>query len=650
MNDELTSCIKEYIIDTYKHLIENMHKMHPHEVNEESIDLREYIDVLNLKELKECYLWERKFKEALENEINDSLYFLEYFKNVEPNSNISDDDKEFYELFTRDIEFELARKPILNTINKAKKKLEKKENLSEEETNELISVIEENKIKLEELYEEYRKYYQDRPYNKWGLKAKEKLHNTLLAIMSTTLSFDIDVDREDAEEPEFCDEKNLANEEFIEDKTKEYFEKTLFERFKAPAIYAANHTNVHDVPTICKAIEDHVHIIAGDEVRNDVNGLMFKLNGVDWVARADEKSRFLAKEASIRRTINQIMYMYLPEGTWNMTESDPMLPFNWGIIDNAQKSGLPIIPVVLEYTKEVCYVKIGTPMYVSIFDDKLEAINKLRDTMSTMRWDFWEALSMDMFTKKQQENKKILQKLGMEFIPEDKFLSWSEWVKLLNRFIEHHRTLDIPTNFKTKDGINFDRDGYDLRKWLNSQKTELGHDNLSYTQELRKQELLNLGVIIEPVVEEYTCDEMLEIAMKYKEEHGNLNVRRTLIVAEGSCCESLIRYPLGEFINQQKYELSRKGEWMTKEEFYRDVIEASLKEYPKLNSKFEESVIFRPYPMNEIVFAHLNNLEINKNNVWLYEKNYWGTKSELAKENYFNYLEKEIELKRSRVL
>ena len=52
INDELTSCIKEYIIDTYKHLIEDMHKMHPHEVYEESIDLREYIDVLNLKELK----------------------------------------------------------------------------------------------------------------------------------------------------------------------------------------------------------------------------------------------------------------------------------------------------------------------------------------------------------------------------------------------------------------------------------------------------------------------------------------------------------------------------------------------------------------------------------------------------------------------
>lgn len=629
INDELTSCIKEYIIDTYKHLIDNMYKMHPQEVAKESIDLREYVDVLSLKELKECYLWERKFKEALNNEINNSLYFLEYFKNNEIENDISEDDKEFYELFTRDIEFEIAKKPLTNKLKELKTLLEN-ENLNKEKKAELEQSLKETQAFLQELYEDYRKFYKDRPYNKWGLKIKEKLNNTLVAMMSTTLDFEVKTEKEDCTEPEFIDETSILNKEFVEEKTKDYFEKTMFFDFKGPCIYSANHTNKHDVPTICKAIKDHVHIIAGDEVRNDFNGLMFTLNGVDWVARANEKSRFLAKEASIRRTVNEINYMYLPEGTWDLSENEPMLPFNWGIIDAAQKSGLPIVPVVLEYTKDVCYVKIGSPIYVSIFDDKLEAITKLRDKMSTMRWYRWEILSMDILTKEQNEHKKYLEDLGLKFINEDELLSWNEWIELLRKYKGHHGNLEFSCDFKTKDGYNYNSKGYPLGAWLKAQKIELGQDNLGYIQELRKTELVNLGVNIEPVNDKYTWDEMYDIAASFK----------------NNCCgdlNDLKRIPcfLGDFIIQQYYELSRKEKYPNKEDFYRDVIDASLNEYPKLNPKFESSVIFRPYTMNELAFEHLNNLNINKNNIWLL-KDYLGVKMNLSKEqqdNYYSYLE-----------
>lgn len=648
INDELTSCIKEYIIDTYKHLIEDMHKMHPHEVYEESIDLREYIEVLNLKELKECYLWERKFKIALEAEINDSIYFLEYYQNLESEDKFSKEDKEFYELFTRDIEFEIAKKPILQKLSELRALLENNENLSDDKKGELELSLKETKIALQDLYEDYRKFYKDRPYNKWGLKARELLHDTLIAIMSTTLDFDILTEREDDNEIEFGNNKNILNAESYEEIEDEYFKKTLFGKDKGPFIYAANHTNVHDVPTICKAIEDHVYIIAGDEVRNDFNGLMFNLNGVDWVSRGNEKSRFLAKEATIRRTINELMYMYLPEGTWNMTESDPMLPFNWGIIDAAQKSGLPIVPVVLEYTEEVCYVKIAKPIYVSIFDDKLEAIDKLRYKMSTMRWYVWETLSMDMLTREQEEHKYLLEKLGMKFIPENRFLPWKEWIELLKSYKEYYGQLDMSYKFKTKDGINYDTEGYPLEEWLEAQKRELGRPNLSFIQELRKKELFELGIIINPVEEQYTWDMLYEYLKKYKEKNKDVNVHERVQWIIHSKDKDIIMYPLGKMVKQQLLELSGKICCPTKEEFYRDVIEASLKEYPKLDPKFESSVIFRPYTMNELAFSHLNNLTINKNNVWLL-KDYLGVKISLSKEqqdNYYSYLEAEI--KRSR--
>ncbi|MBO5095443.1 MAG: Helicase associated domain protein [Bacilli bacterium] len=629
LNDEVIISTKEYIINTYKYLIENMHKMHPYEVANEAIELKEYIDVLSLKELKECYLWEKEYKNALQKEIDDSIYFLSYFNNVESeNSNISKEDQEFYELFTRDIDFELAKKPILKQLSDARKQIESS-NLSKEQRDNLENLILENKQSLDILYEEYRDYYRARPYNKWGLKAREKLHGTLISIMSNTYKFDLDVDRMDPYPPEFGNKRNILNSDYMQQKNVDVFVDVLHNGFAKPVIYAANHTNVHDVPVICKAIEDHVYIIAGDEVRNDINGLMFNLNGVDWVARADERSRFLAKEASARRTINDLHYLYLPEGTWNMTESDPMLPFNWGIIDIAQKSGHPIVPVVLEYTKDVCYVKIGKPMYVSIYDDKLEAINKLRDTMATMRWDIWERTSMDVFTKEQDNHKQLLEELKMNFIPEEKYLAWHQWLELLKKYQNKYNRVICSPGFKTKDGINFDDDGYDLGNWVNSQIKELSEENLSYTQQLRKSELLKLGLEFNKEKDEFTWDEMYEIAKEYKEKYGDLDVYKGFVRIKGGK-----HYPLGDWIHEQRWLLSRNGDLITKEEFRRDVLEASLIEYPKLDPEFESSVIFRPYTMNEDAFKHLDNLELNHQNAWLVSDKYSGLK------------EKEEELKR----
>ena len=44
-----------------------------------------------------------------------------------------------------------------------------------------------------------------------------------------------------------------------------------------PLIFVANHSNVHDVPVMLSIIKKHVYVLAGDEVKNDINGLGFKI-------------------------------------------------------------------------------------------------------------------------------------------------------------------------------------------------------------------------------------------------------------------------------------------------------------------------------------------------------------------------------------
>lgn len=84
--------------------------------------------------------------------------------------------------------------------------------------------------------------------------------------------------------------------------------------------------------------------------------------------------------------------LWFPEGTWNLTPSQLMMPMKWGIIDVAKETGAQIIPTVLEYSREQkkCFVRFGKPMVVSPEDCKAGAITALRDTMAAMRWAFWE--------------------------------------------------------------------------------------------------------------------------------------------------------------------------------------------------------------------------------------------------------------------
>ena len=87
-----------------------------------------------------------------------------------------------------------------------------------------------------------------------------------------------------------------------------------------------------------------------------------------------------------------------------------MLPMKWGIIDISKETRAQVVPTVLEYDREQkkCFVRCGTPMAFYPDDSNAESIVTLRDTMATMRWEFWERngtfsradLDMDVERKK----------------------------------------------------------------------------------------------------------------------------------------------------------------------------------------------------------------------------------------------------------
>lgn len=157
---------------------------------------------------------------------------------------------------------------------------------------------------------------------------------------------------------------------------------------KQQFIFIANHYCIDDIPTVGEVIGSHVYALVSDEARGTLNGLALDLNGVVWTNRLDKAERKRSKDALVRHLkLGHSILMY-PEATWNLSPNLPMLPMNYGCISISLETGVPILPIFLQFNDDVCRVEISKPFYPS--EDKIASIGELRDIMATSAWKFWE--------------------------------------------------------------------------------------------------------------------------------------------------------------------------------------------------------------------------------------------------------------------
>lgn len=177
-----------------------------------------------------------------------------------------------------------------------------------------------------------------------------------------------------------------------------------------PTIFAVNHSNCHDTATVCEIVKKHLFVLAGKENLKISDRVLFILNGVVFVERNKKSSKASSKEKVVSKIKKGNNLLIFPEGTWNLTDSSPMLPLNWGIVDIAKETKAPIVPINLEYTKTECYFTIGDKIY---FDEKIskkDAINQLTDVMATQRFLTWEYFSKNgirIFNNKTEYNEYL---------------------------------------------------------------------------------------------------------------------------------------------------------------------------------------------------------------------------------------------------
>lgn len=158
---------------------------------------------------------------------------------------------------------------------------------------------------------------------------------------------------------------------------------------KKPIIYAVNHSAFTDTPIMLQATK-RSYILAGKQNLDFLDWLFFTLNGVIWVDRGDKAEMAASKEALLEYLRKGQSLLWFPEGTWNLTDNQLVMPVRWGIIDIARQADAQIIPVALDYDREadLCKVKFGTPMAGETLQDNRDAICSLRDTLASMIWEF----------------------------------------------------------------------------------------------------------------------------------------------------------------------------------------------------------------------------------------------------------------------
>lgn len=177
------------------------------------------------------------------------------------------------------------------------------------------------------------------------------------------------------------------------------------------------------------------------EIYRTLDGMMLYLNGVILFDTEDKQDRRVAKERALSLLKSGGSLLIYPEGAWNITENEIVMPLYAGTAEMAIRIGAEIVPMAIERYGERYMVAIGRNMSVDGLnvENKYQLTNQLRDALADLKWMIWE-------------NEDIYER---EDFPEN----YSEW--FLNDVMHCEAatyTLDdvLATRFRTKEMIELE--------------------------------------------------------------------------------------------------------------------------------------------------------------------------------------------------
>ncbi len=165
-------------------------------------------------------------------------------------------------------------------------------------------------------------------------------------------------------------------------------------------LFAHTHQGILDNFVWIPKMPRHCLILHGADVRRFL--IFVQLNtGLILVSKAEEKkeNRRNAKLDMIEILLKGHSIMYYPEGTWNLSPNKLHLPLRYGFLDIAKKAGVPVVPVVSEFTYDTSeereritkvHIRFGKAVVVERQDNLKDKLVEYEERISTIRWELIE--------------------------------------------------------------------------------------------------------------------------------------------------------------------------------------------------------------------------------------------------------------------
>ena len=124
------------------------------------------------------------------------------------------------------------------------------------------------------------------------------------------------------------------------------------------------------------------------------------------------------------------------------------------------------------------------------------------------------------------ERRNLLESINVRLETEQPEIIWQQKYNLAKIYYEHYGHCEIPRNFKTKDGINYDETGFALGVWLASQRTAYKKGKMNF-ERIGLLESINVRLEVRDWQQNYS------LVKTYYEQYGHCEIPRNFKTKDG---------------------------------------------------------------------------------------------------------------------
>ena len=204
-----------------------------------------------------------------------------------------------------------------------------------------------------------------------------------------------------------------------------------------------------------------------------------------------------------------------------------------------------------------------------------------------------------------KEQIELLKEIGMRFETNYKEEEWNKKYELAKAYFEHYGNLEIPANFKTKHGYEYDENGVALGNWINNQRQAF-KGNSGYKISKEQIELLKeIGMRFETNYKEEEWNKKYELAKAYFEHYGNLEIPANFKTKHGYEYDEN-GVALGNWINNQRQAFKGNSGYKISKEQIELLKEIGM----RFETNYKEEEWNKKYELAKAYYEHYGNLEI----------------------------------------